>query len=296
MKLTLGIVIRLLRVKQWIKNFLLFAAPLFGGVLFFENTFKLAVTGFGVFCLVSSAIYIVNDVLDREQDQIHPEKKKRPIASGEVHVRIGLIVAALCFVLAFGLLILLPVGFSVITAVYIFQSMLYSFYLKRFVFIDIILIALGFVWRALAGSVTVNVIPSPWFLLCTFLLALFVAINKRRAELSLLDEQAPHHRANLQNYSFPLLDQMNAVVTSSTLMAYSLWTFSSGRSPILMITIPFVVFGIFRYQFLSVVKKQGGSPESVVLMDRPTQINLILWVLSCSGILYFDWMYPFWGD
>jgi 4-hydroxybenzoate polyprenyltransferase len=276
-----------LRPKQWTKNLLIFA-----GILFSQNIFDLfallnVLAGFFVFCLISGCVYLINDLNDIEEDKIHPVKHQRPIASGMVTVRQAVIAAIILFLFSISVSFMLNLYFGLITLVYFLVINLYTFLLKDIVIIDVLTIALGFVLRAIAGVVIINVYISPWLIICTVLLALFLALGKRRHEISLLQGKADHHRKVLQEYSIPLLDQMITTVTTGTVIAYSLYTFNSNKGVYLMFTIPFVIYGIFRYLYLIHQHDRGGSPEAVLLEDKALLLDVVLWVVVSILILYF---------
>ena len=285
-----------LRPKQWTKNFLVYMALLFS----VEETWHLrdvdswlpllgkATATCVLFCLVCSAEYLVNDIRDRETDLLHPQKRLRPIASGRLSVATaGGWAAALTAVGLAGSFAIEPrVGFVVLG--YTGVTLAYSFYLKHVVLLDLMIIAAGFVLRAMAGAFVIDVPISPWLYVVTALGALFLAISKRRAELVLLKEDANQHRPILDEYTPQLLDQMASIVTASTLVAYGLYTFTAAALPAnhsMMLTTPFVLYGIFRYLYLVHARGEGGSPEEVLLKDWPLMVDILLWVAVSAGIL-----------
>ncbi|MEC0256060.1 decaprenyl-phosphate phosphoribosyltransferase [Paenibacillus lautus] len=280
---------RQLRPKQWTKNLLIFAAPLFSfegvnpGVLF--DT----LIGFFLLSFVSGCVYIVNDYADREADRNHPVKKYRPMASGALPPKLAIVFGALLLIASLAVSYLLNPLFTVLLVLYFAMNVAYSFRLKHVVIIDIMIIAAGFVLRAIAGGLVIHVPFTPWFLLCTMLLSLFLAIGKRRHELHLLQHDKGSHRKVLDQYSFDLLDQMGSIVTTATIISYSLFTFTSGRTVHLMWTIPFVIYGMFRYLYLIHIEKKGGAPDRVLLEDTHILVTVILYVISVIGILvYFE--------
>jgi len=239
---------------------------------------------FAVFCAVSGASYVVNDAADAQRDRKHPRKCKRPIASGAVSVSVALVFAVLLVAAALAVAFRLSREFGGLTAGYLALMLLYSASLKHIVIVDLLAIAAGFVIRAVAGAVVINVAISPWLLLCTTLLALFLGLAKRRSELLTL-EDGLGHRKTLGDYTAPMLDQMLSISAAATLMSYCLYTFQP--SPIshkpheaMMITIPFVVYGLFRYLFLIQSRNAGGNPEIVLLEDRPMLLNVLLYVAA----------------
>lgn len=277
-----------LRPKQWTKNALLFAGLLFTLDEKHPATdYARAGVAFALFCVLSGAAYLINDIADRNVDSQHPRKKLRPIASGAlpVHVALWAAVVLLPATLLTGYLFL-GGTFALLAGLYVFVTLSYSFYLKNIALVDVMVLASGFVLRAGAGAASVGVESSVWLLLCTGLLALFLALNKRRAELAHLGSAsggAKTTRPVLSDYSLPLLDQMITIVASSCVIAYALYTFSSktGQSRHgLMATLPFVMYGLFRYLFLTQQKGKGEAPDVVLLEDIPLRINLALWTLT----------------
>jgi len=270
---------------------------LFAGLLFSHHLLSLVlllkvVAAFGTFCLLSGAIYIINDLVDLKKDQQHPLKRLRPIAAGKLSVSLAKKAAAILFIGSLALAYKLDVRFALICLGYAGMMLSYSFYLKRIAILDVIVISLGFVLRAVAGVVAIRVEVSPWLLVCTLFLSLFLVLSKRRHELMLLGSGANNHRQSLSQYSPHLLDQMIAVVTGSTLIAYALYTLAPRTTAMvgsssLMVTIPFVIFGIFRYLYLVYEGNQGGNPEIVIISDKPLVIDVALWVMVVILILYF---------
>lgn len=289
MKFHIKILFNLLRIKQWTKNFFIYAALIFTNNLFNPYYFLKVTIGFFLFCFTSSSLYIFNDIKDLKEDKLHPEKKLRPIASGTISIYFAY---ALSSFLLFSSLIgsfLLNINFFYIIVIYTLLNISYTLFLKHVVILDVFIIATGFVLRAVSGAYILNVYISPWLLICTLLLALFLALSKRRYELNFLQE-ATKHRKILEEYSIQLLDEMISVVTASTVIAYSLYTFTSktaAQSHNLMLTIPFVLYGIFRYLYLIHKKNLGGSPETILLKDKPLIINILLYILSIIIIVYF---------
>ena len=288
--LVLGLFVSL-RPSQWTKNLIIFAALLFGQRLFDLGAIVLALEAFGVFCLLSGVVYLVNDVADREADRRHPVKRHRPIASGDVPagaaLGVALVLAAAALAAAFWLRPL----FGVLSAAYLVLLGLYSGPLKHMVIIDVLTIAIGFVLRAAAGAVVIGVPVSPWLYVLTILLALFLALSKRRHELVLLADQATGHRRILEEYSPYLLDQMISVVTASTLVAYAIYTVSPDtitkfHTNLLGLTLPFPLYGIFRYLYLVHQKEGGGSPSDMLLTDRPLLACVALWAVAVALIIY----------
>lgn len=278
-----------LRPKQWTKNSLLFFGLIFAHRLTDVQLGMRASQAFVAFCLLSSATYLINDLADLEKDRLHPTKRKRPIASGRVQPWLAIAAAALLLATSLLLSGALGTPFLIMALLYLGLSLSYSYLLKHLVIIDVMAIAAGFVLRAAAGAVVISVPISPWLYVCTVLGALFIALCKRRNELSVLQDSAVGHRRILEDYSIPLLDQMISVVTSATLIAYSLYTFSAENLPknsAMMLTIPFVLYGILRYLYLIQVKGSGGSPEELLLTDRPLMATVVGWGATCIVILY----------
>jgi 4-hydroxybenzoate polyprenyltransferase len=283
------------------KNLLVFGALIFARApqpgyapvsIFEPEPILRAVAAFLIFCLASGAVYILNDLMDVAQDRLHPRKRFRPIAAGELPT-------SLAWVL-FGLLLVVMVAaagavrplLAAIAATYVAVQIGYSLGLKRQVILDVFIIAAGFVLRAVAGAVAIGVAISPWLYVLIGLGALFLGFGKRRAEIMLLNETAGQHRRVLEEYSATMLEEMIAIITSATVMAYSLYTFSAENLPqnhAMMLTIPFVLYGLFRYLYLVYRKNEGGAPEQVLLSDPPLLTCIVLWGISCVVILYFPW-------
>ena len=280
-----------MRPEQWIKNFFVFTALLFSKNL--HNPLKgiEAIIGFTIFCMITGCAYMINDLVDLEKDKLHPVKSRRPLASGKLKkdtaVKIVVLVCLTSLFFAFYMNVL----FGIIVLAYFLLNIGYSIYLKNIVIIDVVSIAAGFVLRVLGGAVIISVVASQWLILCTILLSLFLGFSKRRHELILLEDSATSHRKVLEHYSPYFLDQMIAVVTASTLICYALYTMSKdtveklGTSK-LIYTIPFVLYGIFRYLYLVHQKEKGGSPTEIMFTDKPMIINICLWVISSVVFIY----------
>lgn len=284
--------IKTMRPKQWVKNVFIFAALVFDVKLFNLHYLAQTIAGFVLLCLVSGAVYIINDLVDVERDRQHPRKRNRPIAAGQLGARPAIVAAILILLTALPLGFLLDPTFGAILLGYLLLQIAYSFWLKNAVIIDVMLIAGGFVLRVAAGVPLVNATRfSPWLYVCMTLLALLIGFGKRRHELVLLKENANAHRQSLQEYNLPLLDHIISIVTASALLAYALYTFSAPNVPqnhAMMLTIPFVLYGIFRYLYLIHVKGMGGAPEEIALSDRPLQATVVLWGLSVVIVMYLD--------
>ncbi|MFP3392924.1 decaprenyl-phosphate phosphoribosyltransferase [Brevibacillus sp. SIMBA_040] len=280
------LLIRQLRPHQWTKNLLVFAALLFSLHKVSPGLIVESTVAFLLFCFVSGCVYILNDFVDIKNDRNHPEKQFRPMASGALppYLALGfgvvLLTGSLVSAFYFDLL------FGVVLTIYFLINIAYSLKLKHVVILDVMIISAGFVLRAIGGSLMIQTPFTPWFLLCTMLLALFLAISKRRHELHLLQTEKGTHRKVLDSYSSELLNQLNTIVTSATIISYSLFTFTSGRTIQLMWTIPFVIFGIFRYLYLITITDKGGSPEKVLIQDKPILITVLLYVITVAGIIY----------
>ena len=284
---------RLTRPTQWSKNTVLFAALIFSKHLFVPADVATVLTAFLCFCCVASGAYVMNDIRDCERDRQHPLKSQRPLPSGRV-------ARSTASGLAFGLMTTgiagafsLGTGFGALVAFYLALQVAYTFALKEMVILDVMAIATGFVVRAVAGGVVIGVPVSPWLIICTFLLALFLGFSKRRHELVLLEDRATDHRAALREYSPYFLDQMISVVTASTVVAYAIYTASPEvREKLgtdqLYLTIPFVLFGIFRYLYLVHQRELGGNPTQLLLSDQPLLIDVGLWILTASIVLYWQ--------
>lgn len=279
------------RPHQWLKNLFIFAP-----IIFSQNIFNLPYilkTGiaFISFCLLSGSLYILNDLNDREEDKLHPIKSKRPIASGRLKRSSAILSFITLSALAFVLAITLNKYFFIIALAYFSLQVAYSFWLKHVVILDVFVVAAGFLIRVVAGGLAIDVSLSSWLLICTILLALFLAMSKRRHELILLEENAHNHRPILKEYNPYLLDQMIAVVTASTLITYCLYTISEETvtkfgTTKLIYTIPFVLYGIFRYLYLVHQKSEGGSPDVLIIKDKPLLADIFLWIVSAILILY----------
>jgi 4-hydroxybenzoate polyprenyltransferase len=276
-----------IRPKQWTKNLLVFAAILFSFNNATSDMVLKSIIGFLLFCFISGCVYIINDYADREADREHPEKRYRPMASGALNPQLALTFGIFLLVFSLSSAFYLNILFGIILTFYFVLNIAYSFKLKHVVIIDIMIIASGFVLRAIGGGVVIGVPFTPWFLLCTLLIALFLAISKRRHELILLQNDKGTHRKVLEYYSADLLNQLNSVVTTATIITYSLFTFTSGRSVHLMWTIPFVIYGIFRYLYLIHMEEKGGKPEKVLLEDKHILVTVILYAITVVIVLAF---------
>jgi len=284
--------VKSMRVEQWSKNLILFAALIFARELFHAPSFLRAAGGCVVFCLLSGAVYLLNDCADLRQDRRHPIKRHRPLASGRLRMSRALWTMGMLTVGCLVAARFLGRGFFWICAGYFFLQVAYSFGLKRVVIVDALAVAAGFVLRVLAGAVVISVEISPWLVICTALLAVFLALCKRRHELVLVGERADHHRAVLAEYSPYLLDQMIGVVTACTVMAYVLYTIAPETvakfgTRWMILTAPFVLYGILRYLYLVHRKGKGGRPEAVLLTDPALLVDVALWAATGAAIVYW---------
>jgi 4-hydroxybenzoate polyprenyltransferase len=282
------LILKTMRPRQWTKNIFIFAALVFDVKLFHLSDFLRTLAGFGLFCIISSAVYIFNDLLDIEADRQHPVKKNRPIASGKISISLAIVTGSLLALVALVAGYLLAWQFCLTILIYFVLMLAYSMWLKHIPILDVLILAGGFVLRVHSGTTLIIVQRfSPWLYVLMTLLALYLGFGKRRAELTLLAEDANTHRKVLDGYTLPLLDQFITIVSGTTILAYSLYTFD--RLPgnhALMLTIPFVVYALFRYLYLIQVKQIGGEPEEILLSDRPFQISILLWALAVLVVFY----------
>lgn len=278
--------LKLMRPKQWTKNVFVFGALFFAQRLFDLGAVASVLQTVIAFSLISSSVYVLNDLVDIEKDRQHPKKRLRPLASGAVSRKAGALLGVTLLLAALGLA--WSVGLPVLTIVasYFLLNIAYSFGLKNIAMLDLFIIALGFVFRVLSGAYAIPVEPSPWLLLCTLLLALFLGICKRRSEFVILQDGASGHRKNLGEYSEKLLDQLIGIVAAITIMAYSLYTLDSPVGHLMIYTIPFVIYAIFRYLFLVYRRDEGGEPAEILLGDRPFIASCLLWGFSAFLVSY----------
>jgi 4-hydroxybenzoate polyprenyltransferase len=283
----------LLRPRQWFKNIFVFAGLLFSREFNDPTAVVASLYAFSIFCVLSSGVYVLNDILDFKEDRVHPLKSKRPIAAGEVARSTGMIIASLCFILALAGSYLVNTEFFFICIVYGIMMILYSTIVKHIIILDVLFVALGYVLRAIAGAVVIQVVISSWLLLCSLLLALLIVIAKRRNELEVLGaENAKVHRKTLARYPVTLLNQMIAIVSAACIVSYCLYTLAPEtvtkfNTRNLIFTVPFVLYGIFRYLYLTFHNKTR-SPDQVIVTDIPLLICLVGWVGLCVGILVFS--------
>ena len=284
--------IKTMRPRQWTKNIFIFAALVFDKQLFHPDAFLRTLAGFALFCLISSSVYIFNDIADVEADRQHPEKKNRPIPSGKLPVSTAWVAGIVLVLITVVTSYFLTPGFGAVVLIYFVLFMAYTKWLKHIPILDVLILAAGFVLRVHAGVTLIAVERfSPWLYVVMSLLSLFLGFGKRRAEIALLAQGAGSHRKVLEGYTLPLLDQYIMIVSGTTIVAYSLYTFSAPNVPenhSMMLTIPFVMYTIFRYLYLIQVENIGGSPEEILLTDRPFQIAMILWGAAVLAIFYLS--------
>lgn len=287
----LSSILRLARPAQWLKNGILLAPLIFAGEMTDRSKLLTAIFATALFCLLSSAVYIFNDLTDRDKDRLHPFKKLRPIASGSISPGVATAYLMILLLAGIGLAWTINMSFFIIAVAFVILNLLYTVWLKNVVIVDAMSVAISFVLRAYAGAFAINVPTSKWLLINTLLLALFLAFGKRRHELVFLEENATAHRKILVSYSPYLLDQLIGVVTPAVVVMYMLYSFSSEVSlklgtENLFLTIPFVVYGIFRYLYLIHKEEKGGSPTRVLISDMPILLTVVLWLLTAVTVLY----------
>lgn len=281
-----------LRPKQWLKNLFVFAPAIFANTIFEERAIEHAAAAFFIFCAVASSTYLLNDVLDRDSDRLHPVKRLRPVASGRISPGAALTLAALLATAGVAAAFALGLLFAALVVAYLASTIGYTLSFKHRVILDVMFLASGFVLRVAAGAAAVNVPASEWLFLCTMLLALFLGFSKRRHELTLLEGDATGHRRVLVHYSPELLDQMIVIVATSSILCYILYTvwpstverFGSNH---LIFTVPFVIYGIFRYFYLIHQRQSGGDPTDALLTDWPLLINVLLWAAVAIAVITF---------
>lgn len=274
-----------LRPRQWIKNFFVFAALIFAVKFTDLSAVEKGLAAFALFCLASSGVYLLNDVIDYQRDREHPLKKNRPVAAGKMSRLAAILISSILILISVILSVFISYLLSLILASYVVLNLFYSLFLKHLVIIDVICIALGFVLRVIAGAVAIGVVFSSWLLLCTFFLTLFLAIGKRKNELLFLGGGTAA-RGVLADYSLDLLNQMNLVVLPSTLIAYTFYTFNTWQSQWLVLTVPVVLYGLFRYLYIIDKKKTSDNgPTDDLLYDRNLQLTVLIWLVLVLGIL-----------
>jgi 4-hydroxybenzoate polyprenyltransferase len=281
-------IVALMRPRQWTKNLAVFAAVIFSANLLQPRLVGVVTLAFVSLCLVASGVYAANDALDADRDRQHPVKRERPVASGRVAVAQALWISAVLVASGVALAAMLGTGFLIAVGAYLLVQVLYEMWLKNVAIVDLLAIAAGFVIRAVSGAFVISVVVSPWLVVCTGLLALFLAAAKRRHELVLLQGHSSAHRPVLSEYSAELLDSFMVTLSAATITSYALYTFFETRTPnhLMMLTIPFVIYGVLRYQFLVLSREGGGRPEEVLLGDRPMIVCVGLWIASAVLALY----------
>ena len=283
---------KLLRPHQWVKNGFVLAPLIFAGKLLHVPSLILGSSAFAIFCIASSGVYAFNDIFDREQDRNHPKKRDRPVASGKIGVLTAALVGAGLFVISLLGAVTIGKGFLLWVSFYLLLQFGYNVAFRNIVILDILTISMGFVIRAVAGSIAIGVIISPWLILCSLLIALFLGFAKRRQEIVLLGDAAADHRSILKEYSVPFLDQLIGIVTAATIVCYAIYTLTPEvtqrlGSPYMILTLPFVIYGIFRYLYLVHLHDKGGSPTQDLLNDIPLLLSIGLWTLTSVALIYF---------
>ncbi len=292
------LIISTMRPKQWVKNLFIFAPVIFSLHFLNFSEFKQVIIAFSLFCLITGSIYILNDSIDVNSDRQHPIKKKRPIASGKLSKSTAIIIAIILLIVTLSIIFTINTYFFLITLFYVILNFFYSFYLKKIVILDVLIIAVGFVLRVMIGGVVINSIElSPWILIITFILTIFLGLMKRRQELVRVEKLKKDNiiietRKTLKDYNLILLDQLISITTATTLISYIIYVLDSDiqnkfHTDKLFFTIPFVVFGIFRYLYLAFVMDKGESPDEILFSDIPFLINIILWIISFVSIIYY---------
>jgi 4-hydroxybenzoate polyprenyltransferase len=287
-------ILKLIRVRQWIKNFFCFAPILFAGQLMNKELFITNIIAFFAFCGVSSCVYIINDIIDREADRVHKKKRFRPIASGEISVKMALVYLLIIFVLTAAITSTVNYYFAIIISIYFVINLLYSLKVKHMVLLDVFFISFGFMLRVIGGAAAIQVSLSSWMILTTIFISLFLAISKRRAELSQIEQDnLDKQRKVLNYYGIDFTDQMNTIAATGTIICYALYTVSEKavstfHTENLIYTTPFVIYGIFRYLYLIHKKNLGDSPTQIVTKDIPIMLNTIIWLIVSVIIIYND--------
>ena len=280
-----------MRFQQWIKNFFIFAALIFSANLFNTQDLLLTIVGFILFSIAVSGVYIFNDIIDLEKDKLHPLKSRRPLSFGKLSVKAASIASIILVLIGLLGAFVLKTEFGVVLSIYVIINVWYSYQLKGIVILDVMTIAAGFVLRVIGGAVLIGVPTSEWLIICMVLLSLFLGFSKRRHEILILENLANTHRSVLQHYNPYFLDQMIGIVTATTVMSYALYTISEETihkfgTKHLIYTVPFVLYGIFRYLYLVHKKEEGGNPTKVALTDLPLLVNIVLWIVTVTIIIY----------
>ena len=274
-----------MRPKQWLKNVFLFAALIFSKNFLVSSMWVYALAGFAAFCCMSSSGYILNDIMDVEADKAHPKKRHRPIAAGTLPIPWAYALFSTLIAIGSAISYACSSELLLVSVLYLGTTLSYSFFFKHIVLLDIMFIALGFIWRVVAGAIAISVSISPWILICTAFLALFLGFNKRRGELLLIDDRST--RKNLQDYSIPLVQELQAITSSGAIISYALYTVSPPNNHWLGLTLPFVMFGIFRYIYLVSEQGEGGAPDETLIKDKAMIINGFLYILTTICIFYW---------
>ena len=280
------LLLRCTRPRQWTKNLIAYTPAIFAGQITDSATFIATTACFFALCLASAAVYIINDLLDLKSDKLHPTKKQRPIASGAVSPKLAAVLACLLGMLSLVIAYFIRPSLTLAIITYLIVSLFYSTTFKHLPIMDVLAISFNFVLRACAGALAANVPVSGWFLLCTSFGALFLAIEKRRYELKLLGKDAAAHRKSLDHYTPDLINRMEALIVSTLVASYAMYGFLSIHGQWMMLTIPFVVYGVMRYQNLSAMGALTGNPEEILLKDRVIQVTILLWLITCLLIVY----------
>lgn len=284
--------IKTMRPKHWVKNLVVFAALLFSRSFFDLAKGLNSLIVFLSFCLLAGSVYIVNDIVDIEVDKLHPVKSKRPIASGRLGVRTAGISAGLFSIISIAAGFYFHLHLGLLMIVYLASNLLYSFWLKEVVILDILVISFGFVLRAIAGAIAIDVRISPWLIITTMFLALFLALNKRKAEMKEVGGESGDTRGSLEAYTYSYIDQLVVVATTAVIVSYSMYSFFSIHSDQMLWTTAFVIYGVFRYMFLVDIKEEGEQLSDILLEDIPLIVNILLWLVAVAGILiYFSQVY-----
>lgn len=285
-----GALLTSMRPRQWTKNLLVFAALIFAVRFTDPIAVAHAFGAFAVFCALASAVYLQNDVRDRATDSRNIFKRGRPVASGLLSARTALVAAAALAVTGIVGALLLDVRFAYVACAYLVLQAAYTWFAKSFAIMDVMVLSVGFVLRALGGAVVIGVEFSPWLLMCAALLALFLGLAKRRHEMHDLSIEPEGKRASLAGYSAQLIDTMLSTAAAATIVSYALYTFFSStgeRAPLLMLTVPFVVYGMFRYLYLVYLESKGDAPEEILLTDGPLIVDIVLYLIAVAAILYY---------
>jgi 4-hydroxybenzoate polyprenyltransferase len=280
-----------MRPIEWSKNLLVFSGIVFSKSLNDAGNIRLSLLGFAVFCAAASGVYLFNDLCDLGKDREHPVKRLRPLASGGLNLNVARVAMIALFLIATVGALQLSSAFAVIIGIYLTTNFAYSLRFKDVVILDVILIASGFVFRAIGGAVLIDVAPSEWLVLCTSMVALLIGFGKRRHELMLLNGNAGNHRPSLGDYSVEFLDSMMNICAGAAVLTYALYTRADETiarvgSSAMLVTLPFVVYGVFRYLFLIHRRKAGGDPVQILFRDRPTQWNLLFWMITAGVVIY----------